>query len=87
MGIVEQKIVDAGYEDVVVFSNYDYASAFIGVSDDNRAVYDFEKMVRYLVDEEGFDDEIEAIEWIEYNTLRANAYMGNGAPIVVFPIE
>jgi hypothetical protein len=35
--------------------------------------------------EEGWD-EIEAIEWIEYNTMRANAYYDN-APIIMYPIN
>ena len=36
----EEKIQDAGYEDVVILSNYSYDSALIGVTEDGRAVYD-----------------------------------------------
>lgn len=81
-----EKILAAGYEDVVIFENYSYDDALIGVTEDGRAVYDFDKMVAWLVETEGFSDE-EAIEWIEYNTIRALAYMGDDAPIIMYPLE
>lgn len=82
---VRELIENFGYEDIVIFSNPDYASAFIGVSEDNRAVYDFNKMVEYLIE---MDDmtEIEAIDFIGYNTLRALPYFGDNAPIVIYPM-
>lgn len=81
-----EKILAAGYEDVVIFENYSYDDALVGVTEDGRAVYDFDKMVRWLVETEGFTDE-EAIEWIEYNTIRALPYMGDDAPIIMYPLE
>ena len=81
----EERLLDAGYEDVVIFKNYSYDSALIGVTDDNRAVYSFEKMVDWLVENEGFE-EIEAMEFIEYNSLRALPYAGSQAPIVMFEL-
>ena len=55
------------------------------MSHDNRAVYDYEKMAEWLVVNEDFSYE-EAVEWIDYNTLRALPYGGPDAPIVVYPI-
>jgi hypothetical protein len=81
-----EKILAAGYEDVMIFENYSYDDALIGVTEDGRAVYDFDKMVRWLVETEDFTDE-EAIEWIEYNTIRALPYMGDDAPIIMYPLE
>lgn len=78
---LRERLEEEGYEDIVLFENYDYESAFIGVSYDRRAVYDYDLMVKYLVDKEGWEV-IEAIEWIEYNTLRALPYISN-APIVI----
>ena len=49
---------------------------------EGRVVYSFEKMVKYLIDNEKMTEE-EAIEWIEYNTIRALPYMGDKAPIIV----
>ena len=81
-----EKLLAAGYEDVVIFENYSYDDALVGVTEDGRAVYDFDKMVRWLVETEDFTDE-EAIEWIEYNTIRALPYMGDDAPIIMYPLE
>ena len=37
---VEERILDSGYENVIVFANDDFEDALIGISDDNRAIYD-----------------------------------------------
>ena len=80
----EQKILDNEFEDVLLLDNFSYDSALIGVSTDNRAVYDYNKMIEWLVDKEKFTEE-EAIEWIDYNTLRALPYYQD-APIIMFPL-
>ena len=80
----KERLLDAGYEDVVVFENFSYDDALIGVSEDGRAVYDFEKMVEWLCRTENFTPD-EAVEWIEYNTIRALPYY-EGAPIVIYPV-
>ncbi len=82
----EEKLLDMGYEDVVIFKNYSYDDALIGVTEDNRAVYDFDKMVAWLMETEGFTQD-EAIEWIEYNTIRALGYAGDDAPIIMYPLN
>lgn len=81
----EEMLEDNGYEDVVIYKNPDYNGALIGVTDNNIAIYDFDKMVESLMREEGWD-EFEAIEWIEYNAMRANAYHNN-APIIIYPLN
>lgn len=86
---VEDKIECMGFEDVVIFKNPDYESAFIGISDDGRAVYDFDLMVQSLMKEDSISD-IDAIEFIEYNTIRALPYFnseGNGSPIILHRFE
>lgn len=79
---VKELITDYEYEDVIVFSNPDYASAFVGISEDNRAVYDYDRMVEFLMSEYDMTD-IEAIEFIDFNTIRALPYIGEGAPIII----
>lgn len=81
----EERLLDAGYEGIKYLTNYSYDDALIGVSDDGRAIYDYEKMIEWLMDEEGWSDN-EAVEWIEVNTLRALPYMGSDAPIVMYPL-
>ena len=83
---VKELLENYDYEDVIIFSNPDYASAFVGVSEDNRAVYDFDKMVEYLMEKDGLTD-IEAVEFIDYNTIRALPYFGEGAPIVIYSLN
>lgn len=70
------------FDGVVLFSNFDYEDAFIGISNDDRAIYDWEKMVAYLVEKQDMTEE-EAIEWIDYNTIRALAYYEK-APIIMY---
>ena len=82
----KERILDAGFEDVIVLDNYSYDSALIGISDDNRAIYDYNKMIEWLIYEQDFTEE-EAIEWIDYNTIRALPYMGHNAPIIMYPID
>lgn len=73
---------ELGYENAIIFENPDYDEAIIGVSHDDRVIYSFEKMVKCLVDNDKMTDE-EAIEFIEYNTIRAIPYFGPSAPIVL----
>lgn len=81
-----ERLLDFGYDDVIYLVNYSYDDALIGVSADNRAIYDYDKMVEWLIKTENFTQE-EAIEWIDYNTIRALPYMGEKAPIIMYPID
>ena len=81
---LKQLITDLGYEDVTVFENYDYADAFIGMSDDGRAVYSYDKMIEWLMVNENLSYE-DSVEWIDYNTIRALPYYPGG-PIVVYDV-
>lgn len=78
----KEKLQCFGYEDVVVFASPTYDDALIGVTTDNRAVYDYERMVEWLRENYGWEYD-EAEEWIEYNTIRALPYSGEAAPIIV----
>jgi hypothetical protein len=71
---------------VYVFDNPAFASAFIGVRIDNRAVYDYNKMVESLMEEEDASYE-DAVDWISYNTIRSLPYLYDKAPVIVYPQE
>ena len=49
-------------DEILYFSNYDYATALIGISHDERAVYDYDLMIEFLVKTEGFTYE-EAVDF------------------------
>lgn len=80
------RLLCAGYEGVTILENFGYDSALIGVTTNNEAVYSFEAMVEWLMDEEGLSQD-DAIEWIEYNTIRALPYMGPGRPIIFYKLD
>lgn len=63
---------------------YSYYSALIGVTDDERAVYDYDKMIEYLVTEHLFSYE-DAVEWIEYNTIGSLGF--EGGPVIIHSIR
>lgn len=79
----EQLLLENGYDGVKYLTNYSYDTALIGVTHDNRAVYDYDRMIDWLVIEEKFSVE-DAVEWIDYNTIRALGYMGENAPIILY---
>lgn len=70
----------------MILENYSYDDALIGVTEDNRAVYDFNKMVEWLCENTSMTYS-EAIEWVEYNTIRALQYVGEDAPIIMYRVE
>ena len=80
-----EKLEYVGYEDVVIFTDYSYDDALIGVTQDNRAGYDYEKMIDWLVKTQDFTID-DAYEWIDYNTIRALPYAGPKAPIIIYPV-
>jgi len=84
----EQILADNGYdaEDIVLLKDESYDSALIAVTDDCRAVYSYDKMVEWYMEKNGCDAD-DAMEWIDYNTLRAIPYAGEKAPIVVKELE
>lgn len=79
------KLLDAGYEDVIVLSDYSYDDAIIGVTTDDRVVYDYDKMVEWLHEKHEFSVE-DAMEWINYNTIRALPYAGDKGPIIMYSL-
>ena len=79
-------LVERGDTESVFFTNPDFLDAIIGISDDGRIVYSYSKMVENLMlnDNMSYED---AIEFIEYNTVRSLPYMGEHAPIIVYSIS
>lgn len=79
-------LTDNGYEDSILFENPSYITAVIGVSETGRIIYDYNKMILYLMKEDGMTAE-DAIEFIDYNTVRALPYAGENRPIIMYNIE
>ena len=64
------------------FENPDFKDAILGVSDDDRIIYDYELMVKCLMEQDGMT-EIEAIEFIDYNTVRSLPYFWDQKPTII----
>ena len=75
-------LCDMGYESSVIFENPSYDSAIIGISEDERVIYDYDKMIKYLVTEDDMTIE-EASDFISYNTIRSLPYIENH-PIIMY---
>lgn len=79
-------LCDLGYEDSIVFENPDYDEAIIGVSHDGRVIYDMDLMVEHLMIHDGMT-EMDAVDFIDYNTARSIPYAGEYAPIIMYRLQ
>lgn len=75
-----------GHEETVFFEHPSMVKAITGITDSEQLIYDYNLMIEAAMEEEGWTCE-EAIEWVEYNTLRSIPYMGSCHPIVSLPIN
>lgn len=73
-------------DDAIVFDNPAFDNSIIAVTTDGQVVYDYNKMVLELMEDDDISEQ-DAIDWIEFNTLRSIPYAGEMAPIVVFMFE
>lgn len=78
----ERLLLEAGYEGTIFFTNPSYEDAFLGISSDDRAIYDYEKMIESLINHEDMTED-EAREFIDYN---ATFYI-EGGPIILYRLE
>ena len=79
---IRQALRDMDHNEAILFDKPDYDDAIVGVTDEGRVIYDFDAMVKCLVDSDNMS-EMEAIEFIEYNSIRALPYAGELAPIIM----
>ena len=78
-----EKLCELVYEDLMVFENPDYDSAIVGVSECGRVIYDYDEMIACLMKNENMD-EMDAADFISYNTIRSLPYAGSSGPIVMY---
>ena len=82
---VSQQIRDELPEDAIVFDNLLYDKSIVGITTDGRVVYDYNRMIIELMEDEEWSYE-EATDWIDYNTIRSLPYAGENAPIIMYSI-
>lgn len=72
------------HEEAFVFNVPSYDNAIVGLSDDGRVIYDYDLMVKELTEETALTEE-EAIQYVDYNTIRALPYIEEKVrPIIIF---
>lgn len=79
--LARERVEEIASEGAVFFTDYSYYTAILGVTSDNRIVYDYNKMVDYLVTFADMNTE-EAEDWISYNTIGSCVY--DNSPIIVY---
>lgn len=78
----KQLLSEWNLDDAVVFDNPSYETAIVGYDvHSNRIIYDYELMIDYLVENEQMNED-EAVELIDYNTIRSLDYIENH-PIIL----
>ena len=75
---------DEELNNIIILEGDEFAGGAVGISQDNHVIYDCEKLIESLMSYNNWTFE-EAIEWINYNTLRALPYMKNNGkePIII----
>ena len=89
MNILEDNGINTEWleeEGTVFLEHPDYYTAVVGVTTDGSLVYDYNKMVEHSVEYDGYSYE-DALDDLEYNTIRAIPYMPDPKPIIMYPVE
>lgn len=73
-------LADSIEEEIILIDGFD--EAIIGLSHDCRLIYSYDLMVEQFARDNGCSD-LDAIEWIEYNTIPSLPYIGQRAPIIL----
>ena len=73
-------------DQMIVLEGDELADGAIGVTHDGHIVYSYERLVESLT--KAYGSETEAIEWIDYNTIRSLPYMGKDglAPVIMYEL-
>ena len=70
-------------EEEIVFDNPSFDASIVGMTTDGCVVYDSEKMAYELANDDNISY-LEAVEFIEYNTIRAIPYANSSyKPIII----
>ncbi|MCQ2087671.1 MAG: hypothetical protein MJZ37_06355 [Bacilli bacterium] len=84
--MINKDIRESLPEEAIVFDNPSYDNSILGVTDDNRIVYNYDSMIEELMSDENMNYE-DAADFVSYNTVRALGYFSKeNKPIVVYPI-
>lgn len=83
--MTREELVELGYEECVLLEPKSLDEAIIGITHDNRIIYEYEKLVKAFMEHDGMTNE-EAVEWIDYNTIRSLPYIQN-SPVIMYNFD
>lgn len=73
------------HSETSTFGEY-YLSAIIGITEEGNLVYSYSKMVEQEM--EDYDISLDdAVEYINYNTIRTVPYMKDKPPVIVYDMD
>lgn len=82
-----RKKIDAYAKDyeveITILDNLSFDNSIVGITEDGKLIYSLSKMITEC-QEELKCNYLEAVEWIEANTLPAISYFGDKAPIIIY---
>ena len=82
-----EKLVEFGYQDSIVYQNPSFDSAIIGVDEiSGGVIYDYDLMIADMMEKDHITAE-QAIQFIDYNTIKATPYMPEPRPIILRRFE
>lgn len=79
---LKEYLSQQGLWDTVVLESPSYISAVVGISTDGRLIYRRDLMVEHLCRADGMT-ELDAEEFIDFNTMGSLPNMGGKAPIIM----
>ena len=83
-----RKTLDTNFKDyaIKILNNPAFDNSIVGISTEGRAIYNLDKMIEEFMKDNNCTCE-EAIDYIQYNTIRAAEYYSDGPIIIVATIE
>ena len=82
---LKELLIQEEFNDTVVLEEPSYLSAILGINEEGRVIYSYDKMIQHLMLTSNMSYE-ESVEFIDYNTIRAIPYMGKKSPIILYRV-
>ena len=78
---LRKRLSENGYEDSIVFDNPSFDNSIVGLTENGETVYDYDRMLAEYCRDNKCEIE-DAIDWIDYNTIRTIPYITGIRPII-----
>lgn len=79
----DEEVLDS----IIILEGNEFADGAIGITNDYHVVYSYERLVDSLAKTYGTEED--AIDWLDYNTMRSLPYMASmgNEPIIIHEFE